>query len=171
MDKLIYIDHQKCVGCATCEMVCSLVHEGICSPSLSRIRVVRYPTQAFNVPITCAFCEFPPVSVSVLVGPLARMHKTVRLRSTPFFASAVANVFRPAPLDMPTLILTRVRLLNAICVGEIRNVLNTAGPKPCSIYLWKGLWEKRGGRGQKHAGIDINSFYQGRLINARGFLI
>ena len=126
MDKLIYIDHQKCVGCATCEMVCSLVHEGICSPSLSRIRVVRYPTQAFNVPITCAFCEFPPCVSVCPSGAISKNAQNSWVRSTPFFASAVANVFRPAPLDMPTLILTRVRLLNAICVGK----------SACVEYCW-----------------------------------
>ncbi len=72
MDKLIFIDHQKCVGCATCEMVCSLVHEGICLPSLSRIRVVRYPTRALNVPITCAFCEFPPCASVCPSGAISK---------------------------------------------------------------------------------------------------
>ncbi len=72
MENLIFIDYEKCVGCATCEMVCSLVHEGICSPELSRIRVVRYPTEAFNVPITCAFCEDPPC---VRVCPTAAISK------------------------------------------------------------------------------------------------
>jgi len=60
MDRLIFIDYHKCVGCGTCEMVCSLVHEGICSPALSRIRVVRQKTEGLNVPITCSFCENPP---------------------------------------------------------------------------------------------------------------
>jgi Fe-S-cluster-containing hydrogenase component 2 len=74
MEKLIFIDHLKCVGCATCEMVCSLVHEEICSPALSRIRVVRYPTEAYNVPITCAFCESPPC---VAVCPTGAIEKNL----------------------------------------------------------------------------------------------
>jgi Fe-S-cluster-containing hydrogenase component 2 len=33
-----------CVGCRTCEIVCSLSHEGICQPSLSRITTTFDPT-------------------------------------------------------------------------------------------------------------------------------
>lgn len=58
--KVIFVDYQKCVGCGTCEMVCSLVHEGRCSRTLSRIRIVRYITDGVNVPVTCSSCENPP---------------------------------------------------------------------------------------------------------------
>lgn len=67
-----YIDYHKCVGCKTCEMVCSLVHEQACSPELSRIRVVRYRKEAYNVPITCAFCEKPPCVDICPVGAITR---------------------------------------------------------------------------------------------------
>jgi len=33
-----------CVGCRTCEIVCSLSHEGVCQPSLSRITTTYDPT-------------------------------------------------------------------------------------------------------------------------------
>lgn len=60
MEKIIFVDYHKCVGCGTCEMVCSLVHEGVCSPSLSRIRIVRDQSNGYHIPITCAFCEKAP---------------------------------------------------------------------------------------------------------------
>jgi len=41
-------------------MVCSLVHEGVCTPLLSRIRIVRNEKNSYSVPITCAFCDKPP---------------------------------------------------------------------------------------------------------------
>ncbi len=59
VNKVIFIDYQKCVGCGTCEMVCSLVHEGRCTRTLSRIRIVRYLTEGINIPVTCASCEDP----------------------------------------------------------------------------------------------------------------
>ncbi|GAB6180885.1 4Fe-4S dicluster domain-containing protein [Desulfotomaculum defluvii] len=59
-NKMIIVDHHKCVGCCTCEMICSLVHEGICLPELSRIKVNRYEKSGKHVPITCANCENAP---------------------------------------------------------------------------------------------------------------
>lgn len=59
MEKAIVIDYRKCVGCKTCEMICSLLHEGICSSSLSRIRVVKDEKAGWNIPVTCAMCEKP----------------------------------------------------------------------------------------------------------------
>ncbi len=59
-NNMIYVDYNLCVGCGTCEMVCSLTHEGVCAPSLSRMRIVRFTRDAVNVPVTCAFCEKPP---------------------------------------------------------------------------------------------------------------
>lgn len=58
-NKFIFVDYHKCVGCGTCEMVCSLVHEGICSSALSRIRIVRFEKIGRHVPISCASCEKP----------------------------------------------------------------------------------------------------------------
>ncbi|WP_256128284.1 4Fe-4S dicluster domain-containing protein [Desulfolutivibrio sulfoxidireducens] len=38
----------QCVGCRTCEIVCSLSHEGQCQPSLSRITTTYDPTQSLS---------------------------------------------------------------------------------------------------------------------------
>ena len=35
----ITIDKNKCVGCRTCELVCSLNHENMCNPEKSKIRI------------------------------------------------------------------------------------------------------------------------------------
>lgn len=59
MNKMLMIDYNKCVGCKTCEIICSLVHEGVCAPSLSRIRVVKDERAGWNVPVSCAMCEKP----------------------------------------------------------------------------------------------------------------
>lgn len=66
------IDYQKCVGCGTCEMICSLAHEGVCSPFLSRIKVVRQYKHGRHIPISCAFCEKPPC---VAVCPVSAISK------------------------------------------------------------------------------------------------
>ena len=60
MLKKFIIDYSKCSGCRTCEMVCSLVHYGICSPSLSRINIMKWELKGIYVPIVCHHCEDRP---------------------------------------------------------------------------------------------------------------
>jgi len=67
MNKMLIIDYHKCVGCRNCEMICSLVHEGVCSSALSRIRVAKDERAGWNVPISCALCEKP---LCVMVCPV-----------------------------------------------------------------------------------------------------
>jgi len=74
--QLVVVDYRKCVGCGSCEMICSLVHEGICAPSLSRIRVVRYERLGWNVPVTCAMCEKPVCASVCPVGAVVRNRET-----------------------------------------------------------------------------------------------
>ena len=51
---------ERCTGCQSCEMVCSLSHEGSCSPSLSRIRVKKWEEISVFMPTACQHCEKPP---------------------------------------------------------------------------------------------------------------
>ncbi len=71
-ENFIVVDYMKCVGCGTCEMVCSLSHEDICSPTLSRMRVVRQEREGYNVPITCSECEKPACLNVCPVGAISR---------------------------------------------------------------------------------------------------
>jgi anaerobic carbon-monoxide dehydrogenase iron sulfur subunit len=50
---------ERCTGCQSCEMVCSLSHEGACSPSLSRIQVKKWEEISVFIPIVCQHCEKP----------------------------------------------------------------------------------------------------------------
>ncbi len=56
--KKIIIDFSKCVGCHTCELVCSLAHEGVVNPSLARIHVIN--SNWTMMPISCRHCENAP---------------------------------------------------------------------------------------------------------------
>ncbi len=56
----ISISPERCTGCQSCEMVCSLSHEGACSPALSRIQVKKWGEIAVSIPIVCQHCEGAP---------------------------------------------------------------------------------------------------------------
>jgi len=57
MQKIITIDPDHCTGCRSCEMVCSLEHDRICGPLLSRITISQWREISANVPIVCQHCE------------------------------------------------------------------------------------------------------------------
>lgn len=56
----ISIIPERCTGCQSCEMVCSLSHEGSCSSSLSRIRINKWEEISVFMPVVCQHCEKPP---------------------------------------------------------------------------------------------------------------
>ena len=57
---LINVDPSKCTGCRMCEMACSLIHTGQCSPSLARINVVKNEEQGIHLPVLCMQCSDAP---------------------------------------------------------------------------------------------------------------
>ena len=59
---LLLVNPEKCTGCGTCEVVCSLKHVGECNPARSLIRALRYEKMGsyyFSVPVVCQQCETP----------------------------------------------------------------------------------------------------------------
>ena len=59
MEKVITLDYKSCMGCRTCELVCSLHHYGECNPKLSCIRVVCKEEVKEFFPVSCANCSTP----------------------------------------------------------------------------------------------------------------
>jgi len=57
MQKMIVVQPSLCAGCRLCEVVCSTVHYGVCSPARSNIRVVEWQDKGISVPFTCLQCE------------------------------------------------------------------------------------------------------------------
>lgn len=50
----IVFDSDKCYWCRSCELVCSLAHEGQCNPQLSRIRI---SVDTFNQEVKASICQ------------------------------------------------------------------------------------------------------------------
>ncbi len=74
--KLIQVSHSKCVGCRLCEMVCSLVHDGECSTSKSRITIHRDEEFGNNLVSVCMQCAEAPCLESCAYGAINRDAKT-----------------------------------------------------------------------------------------------
>jgi carbon-monoxide dehydrogenase iron sulfur subunit len=60
MEKILVVDHERCTGCRLCEMVCSVKHAGVSNPSRSRIHVIKWPLEGFELPMLCQQCEDAP---------------------------------------------------------------------------------------------------------------
>ena len=72
-DGYLLVDVEKCQGCATCMLACSLVHEGVQSLSLSRIQVLQDSFAAFPGDLTveqCRQCVDPACVTACPTGAL-----------------------------------------------------------------------------------------------------
>lgn len=59
MQKILYVDPEKCTGCRLCENVCSLYHEKVCNTSRARIHIVKWENAGIYIPMVCQQCETP----------------------------------------------------------------------------------------------------------------
>ncbi len=74
--KLIDVIHNNCVGCRLCEMFCSLVHEGECSTTKSRIKIHRDEEFGNNRVSLCWHCTDAYCLESCAYGALSRDEQT-----------------------------------------------------------------------------------------------
>jgi Fe-S-cluster-containing hydrogenase component 2 len=58
--KALMINYEKCTGCRLCEIICSVMHEGVSNPSRSRIKVVKWEAEGLYIPMSCQQCEDAP---------------------------------------------------------------------------------------------------------------
>lgn len=56
-DGYLLVDIEKCQGCASCMLACSLIHEGVESLSLSRIQIVQNSFGSFPDDLTIEQCR------------------------------------------------------------------------------------------------------------------
>ncbi|MHB0981123.1 MAG: 4Fe-4S dicluster domain-containing protein [Thermoleophilia bacterium] len=61
MYRVITVDTEKCTGCRTCEIACSLHTYGECNPSRSRISIIRTQDDGLivTIPVVCQQCVKP----------------------------------------------------------------------------------------------------------------
>ena len=72
MEKILVVDHEKCTGCRLCEMVCSVKHTGVNNPARSRIHVIKWQWEGFELPMVCQQGEEAPCVAVCPKDALAR---------------------------------------------------------------------------------------------------
>jgi len=97
----IAVDAPKCTGCGSCELICSLYHDGVNSPSLSRIHVVRDALSGENSIEICSQCQGPecmqacPVKEAMVVDEKTGARVIVEEECT-----GCGNCYRACPFNL-----------------------------------------------------------------------
>ena len=72
MNKVLVVDYEKCTGCRSCEMACSVSHVQVVNPIKSAVRVVKWEAEGLSVPIVCQQCEEPACAAICPVQAISR---------------------------------------------------------------------------------------------------
>ncbi len=76
MAKLIFVNIEKCVGCMSCVLACSLQHGDTIGPSHSMIYPIRLRKQVINIPVLCRQCIKPLCADACPMNALSRDEET-----------------------------------------------------------------------------------------------
>jgi Fe-S-cluster-containing dehydrogenase component len=97
-------DPTTCVGCRTCEIVCSLSHDDICQPSLSRIHTTYDPTGSLSkicvMPEACKQCNMADCYLACEYDALTLDKKTGARIIDPAKCEGCGECFEACPWDM-----------------------------------------------------------------------
>jgi carbon-monoxide dehydrogenase iron sulfur subunit len=121
MDGVIDVDHANCTGCRTCEMLCSLYHFGLCSPSKSAIQVIRREKGGliFSFPLVCQQCDPAPCIESCPVKALTREDNKSHIILNQDECTLCGSCTEACPLGCITVDPEEVQLIHCdLCQGE-----------------------------------------------------
>jgi len=76
LQKILFIDPEKCTGCRICETACSMHHEKVCNPARARVHIAKWETAGLYIPVVCLHCETPICETVCPVRAIRRDEKT-----------------------------------------------------------------------------------------------
>lgn len=74
--RYLLVDFEKCTGCRTCEIACSLAQKRTCNPYVSNISIVGSKKRGLFVPIVCQQCESAVCEEVCPAGAIERNSET-----------------------------------------------------------------------------------------------
>ena len=82
MEKALVIHPERCTGCHSCEMACSLLHDGECNLMLSRIGIMKTNGGGTNenIPVVCQQCRDALCADVCVMGAISRQAETGALQ-------------------------------------------------------------------------------------------
>lgn len=92
-----------CTGCQSCEMVCSLSHEGASSSSLSRIQVKKWEEIAVSMPIVCQHCTEAPCITICPTRARKRVPETQAVITDPQWCVGCKSCIYACPFGAPVI--------------------------------------------------------------------
>lgn len=92
-----------CTGCRSCEMVCSLFHEGVSCPSLSRIQVKNWTEIAVYIPIVCQHCTDAPCMSICPTRARKRITETQGVVTDPVLCVGCKSCIYACPYGAPVI--------------------------------------------------------------------
>lgn len=98
------IDPTQCVGCRTCEIICSLTHDGECNPALSRIKTTYDPCKTLSMlavmPDVCRQCNMADCYLACEYGALVIDKKTGARIIDPSKCEGCGECLKACPWNM-----------------------------------------------------------------------
>ncbi|MFX1296838.1 MAG: 4Fe-4S dicluster domain-containing protein [Promethearchaeota archaeon] len=76
MQKILFVEPEKCTGCRLCENVCAISHEKVSNPSRARIHIVKWENAGLYIPMVCQQCETPICETVCPMHAISRDEKT-----------------------------------------------------------------------------------------------
>jgi Fe-S-cluster-containing hydrogenase component 2 len=108
-----------CTGCKSCEMVCSLSHEGVASPSLSRIQVRTWGEIAVSMPMVCQHCTDAPCITICPTRARKRVPETQAVITDPLWCVGCKSCIYACPYAAPVIHPVQHKTMTCdLCGGE-----------------------------------------------------
>jgi protein NrfC len=151
----IVYDSRLCLGCQSCMFACSMTHEGVANPSLSRIQIIRDAPSFTKYPndIVMSVCRQCVSPLCVQNCPTGACHVD----------AANGNV---RMIDEKKCIGCK-RCINSCPQRPHRTIWNAAKKKStkCDLCAGAPYWSQQGGPGGKQACIETCSVKALKLVH------